>query len=169
MPAAADIRKNFVVSVDGRGYAGQASEFNAPKLTLSTEEFRGGGMDAPLDIEMGMEKLECDFSMISYDRDVLALMGLTDGSTVPVTVREVLESHDGNVKSVVHTLRGKFKEMDPGTSQPGSQNPIKFTVALDYYKLEHNGVVIHEIDVPNMKRIVNGADQLAAHRAALGI
>ena len=32
--AARDIRKNFNAFVDGRGYAGQADEFNAPKLAL---------------------------------------------------------------------------------------------------------------------------------------
>jgi len=167
--AATDVRKNITLNVDGRGYAGKLSEFNAPKLVQKTEEYRAGGMNAPIELNMGMEKLECDFSMISYDRNVLALFGLVDGAQVPLTAREALESQDGTVTPVVHVMRGKVKEQDPGTSAPGAVNPIKFTVALSYYRLEHGGAVIQEIDVENMVHVVNGVDVLAAHRAALGI
>ena len=34
--------------------------------------------------------------------------------------------------------------------------------AADYYKLEIDGEAIHEIDVENCTRIVNGVDQVAA-------
>lgn len=167
--AARDIRKNFNLFVDGRGYAGQADEFNAPKLTLQTEEFRAGGMDAPIDVTMGMEKLVCDFSLKSYDRNVLALFGIVEGSNVPVTVREALESYDGTTTAVAHTMRGKITEIDPGTSKPGELPPLKVTMTLSYYKMKHGETVVHEIDVENMVRVINGTDVLSDLRAALGI
>ena len=77
--AARDVRKNMNLFVDGRGYAGQVEEFNAPKLTLKTEEFRAGGMDAPIELTMGMEKLECDFSLVAYDQKVLVAFGVKEG------------------------------------------------------------------------------------------
>jgi P2 family phage contractile tail tube protein len=40
---------------------------------------------------------------------------------------------------------------------------------LRYYKLSHGGEVIHEIDVPNMVRVVGGVDQLSEIRNALGV
>ena len=43
------------------------------------------------------------------------------------------------------------------------------TLALRYYKLEIDGETIHEIDVENMTRVINGTDQLAARRRALGL
>jgi P2 family phage contractile tail tube protein len=70
---------------------------------------------------------------------------------------------------VAHTLRGKLKEADPGTWKPGEAAPLKAMVALTYYKLQHGDRIIHEIDVENMVRIVDGVDVLAAQRAALGI
>lgn len=167
--AARDVRKNLTLNVDGRGYAGQLDEFNAPKLAQKVEEFRAGGMNAPLELNLGMEKLEADFSLIAYDRDVLALWGVQDGLQIPLTVREALESFDGTVTPVVHVMRGKLKEVDPGTSKAGDLNPIKFSVALSYYRLTHGGAVVHEIDVENMIHIVNGVDVLAAQRAALGL
>ena len=118
MAAASDIRKNFAISVEmARGYAGQTSEFNAPKITLKTEEYRGGGMDAAIDIEMGMEKLTCDFSMESYDRNVLALVGLTNGNDIQITAREVLESYDGTVTPIVHIMRGIVNGIGSGHQQ----------------------------------------------------
>lgn len=167
--AARDVIKNLNLFVDGRGYAGQVEEFNPPKLTLKTEEFRAGGMDAPVELTMGMEKLEADFSLISFDADVLSLFGVAEGFSVPLTMRGALESLDGTVKPVVISTRGKIKEIDNGSLKPGEKPSMKVTMALNYYRLEHNGAVIHEIDVENMVRVINGVDALAATRAALGL
>lgn len=167
--AARDIRKNFNMFVDGRGYAGQVDEFVPPKLTLVTDEYRAGGMDAPIDITMGMEKMTASWSMKTYDRDILALFGVKEGAQVPVTVREALESHDGTTTAVVRSLRGKITEIDEGTSKPGEAAVMTITMSLNYYKMTHGGRVVHEIDVENMVRIINGVDALAGIRSALGM
>lgn len=167
--AASDVRKNLNLFVDGKGFAGQIEEFNPPKLAIKVEEFRGGGMDSSIDLKMGLEKMECDFSLIQYSKDVLALFGLAAGNTVPLVAREALESFDGTVTPVVHTMRGRIREVDPGTSKSGEKTTLKFTMSLTYYKLQHGSTVVQEIDVQNMIHFVNGVDQLAAQRAALGI
>lgn len=167
--AARDVRKNLNLFVDGRGYAGQVEEFNAPKLALVTEEFRAGGMDAPVEITMGIEKLEADFSLISYDRAVLRTWGVAEGASVPFVAREALESFDGTITAVIHTMRGKIKEIDPGTSKAGDKPMLKISLALTYYKLQHGGETVIEIDVENMVRAINGVDALASQRAALGL
>lgn len=167
--AARNVRKNINLFVDGRGYAGQIEDFNPPKLALMTEEFRGGGMDAAVEITMGMEKLECDFSLISYDKDVLALFGVSEGVAVPFVAREALESFDGTITAVTHTMRGKIRELDPGTSKAGDKATLKVAMALTYYKLQHGGTTVLEIDVENMVRVVNGTDALADIRRALGL
>ena len=167
--AARDVRKNINLFVDGRGYAGQIEEFNPPKLAITTEEFRGGGMDAPIELTMGMEKLECDFGLIAYDVEVLKLFGVAEGSLVSFVAREALESFDGTVTPVVHTMRGKIRELDPGTSKAGDKPSLKVSMALTYYKLQHGTTTVLEVDVENMVRVVNGVDQLASQRAALGL
>lgn len=167
--AARDVLKNINLFVDGRGYAGQVDEFNAPKLTLQTEDYRAGGMDAPLKITMGMEGLESDFTLKGYDRSVLALFGVKEGATVPITLLAALESYDGTVTQVKHNLRGKFTEVDSGTSKPGELPALKITVSLNYYKMTHGGIVVHEIDVERMIRTINGVDALAGIRAALNM
>lgn len=167
--AARDVLKNFNVFVDGKGFAGQTEEFNAPELALKLEEWRAGGMDIPVDLEMGMEKLQSDFSLIQYSRDVLALYGVAPGQVVPFVAREVLESYDGTTTAVVHTMRGKIAKIEQGTSKAGDKKTLKVSMTLGYYKLQHGDTVIMEIDPVNMVRIVNGVDVLAKQRAALGM
>ncbi|WP_320179669.1 phage major tail tube protein [Roseovarius pacificus] len=167
--AARDVLKNLNLFVDGRGYAGQLDEYNPPDLTLSTEDYRGGGMDAPVAIEMGQEPLETSFALIAYDADALSTWGVAEGSSVPLTVRGALESYDGTVKPVVHRMRGKITSISRGTWAPGQKPTLTITMRPDYYQEVHNGTILHEIDVENMIRVVNGVDRLAAQRAALGL
>jgi len=164
-----DILKNLNLFVDGRGYAGNVEELTPPKLTMKTEEFRNGGMDAPVEVEMGMEKLEASFSLTKYDADVLKIFGLAPGNTKPLTFRGSVSSEDGTEKPVVIQLQGMLKEVDPGSWKPGDKATLKAAVAVRYYKHTINGAVVHEIDVPNMIRIVNGVDQLAVTRRNLGM
>lgn len=164
-----DVLRNVNLFVDGRGYAGSVEEVNLPKLTVATEEHRGGGMDAAAEIDMGLEKLECDWSSSAIDADMLKAWGVGPGNQIPVSFRGALESEDGTVKAVEARMRGQLKEVDWGTWKPGEKAPLKCMMALRYYKLTHDGAVLHEIDVDNMVRIINGVDRLAEQRAALGI
>ncbi len=163
-----DILKNVNLFVDGRGYAGNIETLTLPKLTMKVEEFRNGGMDAPLDVELGMEKLECEFTLTRFDRETLSLFGLAQGQTVPLTIRGAIESDNGGLLTVIVNLQGFIKEVDYGNWQPGEKATVKYMVALRYYKLTHGASVIHEIDIPNMVRTINGVDQLALTRTALG-
>ena len=167
--AARDIRKNMNCFVDGRGYAGQVDEINPPKLTLKTEEFRAGGMDAPVAVTMGMEKLDADFTLKAYDKNVLALFGVAEGNLVPFVFREALESFDGRITAVIHTMRGKITEIDPGSSKPGDLPTLKVMLSLTYYKLQHGDSTVMEIDIENMVRVIDGVDALEGQRNALGL
>ena len=60
--------KNMNLFVDGRGYAGRVDEVENPKLSLKTEEHRAGGMDLPVEVELGMEKLEASLTFSDYVR-----------------------------------------------------------------------------------------------------
>ncbi|MCK0743558.1 phage major tail tube protein [Chromohalobacter nigrandesensis] len=167
--AARNIIKQMTVSVDGRGYAGQVMEYTPPVLTLSTEEHRAGGMDAPITLDMGMEALESSFVLRSYDREILRQFGVSEGNNVPFVGRGAMQSYDGTWRPTVHTMRGKITSLDRGTWQAGQVASMTVTMRLDYYKEEHDGVTVHEIDVENMIRTVDGVDLLADLRTALGV
>jgi P2 family phage contractile tail tube protein len=163
------ILKNFSLFCDGRGYAGECEELTPPKLTFKTDEFRNGGMDAPVSIEMGMDKLEASFSLTKYDADVLKLFGLAPGNSKPLTFRGSVVSEDGTEIPVIINLTGYLTEVDMGSWKPGDKATLKGTVAVRYYKHTINGEVIHEVDIPNCVRIIAGVDQLKQTRANLGM
>lgn len=160
---------NMSLSVDGRGYAGVVTSLTLPKLSVKTEEHRAGGMDVPIDFDMGMEKLEASFSLSGWDPDVLKTYGLVAGNSVAVVFRGAFRNDNAQVVAAVATMRGMLKEVDPGDWKPGDKAEEKNLIALRYYKMEVDGQLIHEIDVLGMKRIIGGTDQLSAVAAALGV
>lgn len=165
----ADVLRNINLFVDGHGYAGRVMELTLPKLNIKVEEYRAGGMDAAVEIDQGMEKMECDFSLDSVDIEVLKRWGLAPGNAVPMTFRGAVESQDGTVKSVIARIRGQIKSIDFGAWKAGEKSTLKAMAAVYRYTLEIDGETIHDIDPENMIRTVNGTDQIEARRAALGI
>jgi P2 family phage contractile tail tube protein len=169
MATASNLLKNFNLYVDGRGFAGVVDELQLPTLGLVVEDFRAGGMDASVAVEMGQEKLEASFVLSGYEENVLNLWGIGQGTTVPLVARGALESLDGAVTPVVVYMNGTIRSMEPGAWKAGEKSTITFTMDLRSYKYTQAGRTINDIDVPNMVRIVNGTDRLAAQRNAIGI
>jgi len=164
-----NILKNFNLFVDGRGFAGELGDYTPPSPAVAAEEYRAGGMDGPIDIDMGMEKMTTSYVLRNYSADVLALWGIVPGQLIQVTARGALESEDGTVTPVVHNMRGKILQPDRGTWSPGQSASITINMTLEAFKETIGGVSVTEIDIINMVRIVGGVDRLAAQRTALGI
>jgi len=162
------ILKNFNAFVDGRGYAGRVDEITLPKLTVKTDEHRAGGMDVPVEIDMGMEKLEADLTFAEYDAELFRLFGLVDGNSVSVTLRGAMQA-GGEAEPIVVTLRGSFRELDSGNWKAGDKATLKCMMAIRYYRFNISGVDVIEIDAENMIRIIGGVDQMASIRQAIGI
>ncbi|WP_223518358.1 MULTISPECIES: phage major tail tube protein [unclassified Pseudomonas] len=164
-----EVLYNTNLFVDGISLQGDVPSLTLPKLTLKTDEYRAGGMDAAVELDMGMEKLEASFLTNGVRREVLKFFGLSDLTGFNASFRGAFKGQKGSVKSVVATLRGSLKEVDPGDWKPGEKGEFKYAVAVTYYKLEIDGSVVFEIDPLNSIRVIDGTDQLAAVRSALGM
>ena len=106
------ILRNFNVFVDGRGYAGKIDEVTLPKLTIKTDEYRAGGMDIPVNIDMGMEKLEADFTFAEYDSELFRLFGLINGNSVALTLRGGMQGGGSNdIEGVIINLEAFLKNL----------------------------------------------------------
>ncbi|WP_047303047.1 phage major tail tube protein [Pseudomonas fluorescens] len=160
---------NMNLFADGISFQGDVPSLTLSKLTLKTEEHRAGGMDLPVELDMGMEKQESGFTTTGVRRESLKLFGLADGTAFNGVFRGAFKGLKGKVTPVIVTLRGMLKEVDMGDWKAGDKAEIKHNVALTYYKLEVDGRLIYEIDALGMKRVINGVDQLAAQRSALGL
>ncbi|WP_257835014.1 phage major tail tube protein [Burkholderia glumae] len=160
---------NCNVFVDGRRYAGRATSMTPPKLKLKTDDFRAAGMDAAVKVDQGMEAMEASFAMSTIEYDVLRFFGLVDEGAFNGVFRASFKDRAGKVKAAAVYLRGMLYEVDSGEWKPGDKVDAKYTVSCDYYKLEIDGAVVHEIDVFACKRVINGVDQLVDVRRALGM
>ncbi len=161
---------NFNLFVDGKGYAGKVKEIELAKLKPKLLDYLAGGMAAEIQVPLGMvEPMEMNFTLMAYDLESVKHFGLVCGSPVSMTARGAVCVDDGSTKSVTISMRGNLTEFDPGTWKAGDEANIKVSVSLVYYRLDQAGQPLAEIDVENMVAIIDGRDQLAATRAALGI
>ena len=160
---------NTNLFVDGVSFAGDVPSLTLPKLTVKTEAHRGGGMGGEIEMDMGLEKIESSFTTVGVRRESLKYFGLSDQTGCNAVFRGAFKGLKGQITPVVATLRGMLKEVDMGDWKAGDKAEVKHTVAVTYYKLEVGGRLIYEIDPIGMKRVIDGVDQLAAQRSALGL
>lgn len=162
--------RNFSLFLDGVGFAGRVTELTLPTLGIQTEEYRAGGLDAPVAIDMGMEALTASFTLAEYDTDMLKMFGLYDQTAVSLTARGALQRNgDTDAVAIICNLTGSITNFDPGAFEAGAITEAGFEMAVRYYKLEIGAESLIEIDVENMKRIINNSDQLESLRTAMGI
>ncbi|SIO25676.1 phage major tail tube protein [Halodesulfovibrio marinisediminis] len=169
MMVAENVLKGANLFVDGHGFAGNLKEVKLPDLSLKLEQFRAGGMDAPISVDKGMEEMVATFTTTKQCHETLGLFGVSKTGGVPLTVKASLESYEGVVTPVVVNMFGKITKIAPTAWSAGGESSNTYTVNLSYYKYTQDGIVVHEIDVLNMKRKINGTDQLAQHRTNLGL
>ncbi len=162
------ILKNYNMFVQGFGFAGLVDEIELPKLQIHVEDHRAGGMDAPAGIDMGMEKIECSFSLAEANVNALNQFGLVNGRSVVAQFRAAAVD-DLVVEPYVVDITGMYTELDQGTLKAGDKTETKLTLQARFYRLTANGQAVIEIDIENMTRLINGADQLDAIRAALNM
>ena len=62
---------NTNMFIGGQSLQGDVPSLSLPKVTVKTEEYRGGGMDASVTMDMGLEKLEAGFATNGVRREVL--------------------------------------------------------------------------------------------------
>ncbi len=170
MPAADDILKHWNAYMNGVSLLGKVNDFTPPNIVVKTEEFKANGMDAPLDIDTGLEKLTAEMVFPGYVEDVMALWGLANNAAVNLTIRGSLESRNGNKRPIVIVIRGMITGINRGGfGTSGKAGDTTVALSLDYYREQVDGRLIYELEPAALIRIVDGVDQLATTRANMGL
>jgi uncharacterized protein len=160
---------NMTAHIDGISFSGDITSVTLPKLALKTEEFRAAGMDAPIEMDQGMEKMESSFAGKGVRPEAMKFYGLADQTAFNAVFRGSFKGQKGATTGVIATMRGMLKEIDGGDWKAGEAGEFKYAVAVSYYKLEVAGRLMFEIDPVNCVRVINGVDQLASVRRDLGL
>jgi P2 family phage contractile tail tube protein len=164
-----EIFRDFTLFIDGQLFSGDVEEIELPKLKWKVEEYRGGGMDLPVDVTLGHEKLTMSFTLTCHSPYVLSRYGLAPNEKKIFKVFGHLVNYDGSEKGMQLETHGIICEFDPGTIKPGSKNTVKGMLSLNYLKHVIGNQTILEIDALNKKFIVNGVDKDTAARRFLGL
>jgi P2 family phage contractile tail tube protein len=163
------VLKNFNYFQDGVKWSGEVSSLTLPKLTRKMEEIINGGMAGPVQVDLGMEKLELGVTTGGFRIDALSSFGAT---TVDAVTSRYLGAYQNDATGAPDAVeiytRGRYSEIDPGDAKAQTINEWKYNKALAVYRLTINGVEVIFIDLlANVVRI-NGRDIKAAERNAIG-
>jgi hypothetical protein len=178
----ASILMDFTCFINEVGKIGTCPSFQTPEIKILTEDFRGGGMDGTVEMPFGIDKIEFDFELETYDPQVWTLLGYGPGAIdVPVNFRGYLLTPSsaasngysrglsvGQEQGVLIETRSLVKEIKPGKSEPGKKTTMTVSLVANYYKHTIGSTVVNEIDVFNKITIIGGQDRSARARGFLG-
>jgi len=161
--------KQFNVFNDGTSYLGVAKQIELPKLKMAGEEYRGAGMLAPVDADLGLEKLEMTATYGGIVVGVLRQFGLTSADGAMLRFVGAYQSDSGGLPVAAELVtRGRHMELDPGSAEAGEDTEWKVQSTLSYLKWTIKGRVEVEIDAIGGIYSIGGVDRMAAIRAIIG-
>jgi len=150
----------FTLFINGRDKGGLITAMRLPQLSVRSEGYRSGGMDMPVPIMTGgMEMMEAEITLAEYDVQVMQNIG---NQSTPVQMEAKGVARLNSVYQTISVKITGYITTIPGWDwTAGETNPtMSFTTQLNYYAIDIDGVNIIEIDPVNMKRVINGQDQL---------
>ena len=111
---------HFATFVDGTNYMGEMPEVTLPTLTRKMEEYRGGGMNGPIDLDMGQEKMEAELKGAGWLKDIAKKWGSHRHDAVMIRFAGALNDDESEGWTPVEVvMRGRLSEIDPGSSKAG--------------------------------------------------
>jgi len=162
--------KDFNLFGDGNNWQGQIPSLTLPELARAVEEYRGGGMDGAVEMDMGQEIIEFAWTAGGIIAEIFTEYGTSVHDANLLRFAGSYESDEtAEVIPVEVTVRGRHKTIAMGEVEGGGNNTIEVTTTCTYYKLVVNGEEIIEIDIPGNVFRVRGVDRLAERRQALGL
>lgn len=162
--------KNFNLFNDAKSYLGQVPELTLPKLGRQMEEYRAGGMNGPVKIDLGQAALEAEVTLGGLVTQVFQQYASTRVDGMLLRFAGAYQEDTTSIVSAVEVvMRGRIEEIDSGNAKVGENSDMKVKLTLSYYKLTIDGAEIIELDLTNMVERVNGIDMLAEQRKAIGL
>jgi P2 family phage contractile tail tube protein len=164
--------KNLNMFNDGNNYLGVVKSVTLPPLGRKMEAYRGGGMNGPVKVDLGMSDDGIQFEWKTGGLDLISLkqFGAVNASAVALRFSGPFQQDDTDEVSTVEVVvRGRHETIEMGEAKAGEDTEHTIKTTCSYYKLTVDGTEIIEIDLLNFIEKVNGVDMLAKQRSALGI
>ena len=156
---------------EGNSYLGQTGEITIPKLVRKFEDWRGGGMNGNVKIDMGLgdDINEFNWKLGGIDALLIEQFGAaTVGAHMLRFAGSYQRDDTGDTSALEIVVHGRHEEIDFGNQKAGDDTETSVKTIWSYYKLSIDNVAIIEIDIVNNIFIVDGVDLNAIHLANIG-
>lgn len=164
------ILTDFTVWINNVGKIGESPGFQPPNIKLQVEEFRGGGMDVTVEIPFGIEKIEFEFDLHTWDADVFQSMGYGPGELdCPINFQGYLKSPYKADGKVLIKTKSLIKEIKPSKVQTGKKTELTVNCVAHQYEHYINDKEIEFVSAFDKVYRIGGTDKNTAARAALGM
>lgn len=158
--------KAMSLYVDGENFIGRVEDVKLPDLNIKTDEYRAAGMDAPVDIEMGMDKLDLQFTLAEFTPSIIKQLGALTADR-QLVLRGALQRQGEAAVGMSVRVQGALKMLSRDNLKQGEKAGMQCTVNCNSYIEQQAGEELINIDILNYKRVIGGVDQLAGMRELL--
>ncbi|RUM42594.1 MAG: hypothetical protein DSY80_06910 [Desulfocapsa sp.] len=169
MAQLSNVMMAFALYIDGLGYYGDGTELKLPAVKFKTEDFQGGGMFSPEPVVLGIEKLEASFKMSSFDPNIISKLKIGAEGLLPFTFRGAVSGANGAFFSLRARMLARLGSWEPDAWKASEKVESEYSLLVSSYTLTHGQREIIHINNKDMEYRVDGQDQLAGMRQAIGI
>ncbi|MCI1959185.1 MAG: phage major tail tube protein [Clostridia bacterium] len=162
---------NFAVYEDGTEFLGMA-EATLPEISRITAEINGAGINGTYNAPI-VGHLEAMSLTLNFKTSSKAQYSLYENRVHTLDLRVAQQQRNPstgeiNTVSVKHVLGVTPVKLSPGKVAPASTADGSGEYSVSYYATYIDGTKVMEIDLLNFICLINGVDELADVRKALG-
>lgn len=158
-------RKRMIMggSFNGWPLMHQLEEFKPVEIEKVMEMAQGGRF-APEQMMVGLEKLECEITLSGAGVELMIMLGIGEGDTVELDVRESQQDLEGNTYAVWYAVSGQVTKTATQPVKMKEKPQKTMTIAPVRSTHRENGVIIHDINLRTQMINLGQGDIMSVHR-----
>lgn len=161
--------KAWQLFVDGKAYPSMVSGVKLPKLSRKFEEYQADIMNGPIEIDLGNEKMQAEFTYEEFLEDVLNQWGICNHVGVNFELRASEEGDDCQGEAVTVLMAGRYREIDMGDLEKAKSPKMKGGISLSRFAYYRSGRELVYIDHQMGIERSGGVDRTKKRRVAIGL
>ncbi len=162
---------NGNVYLDGIELLGRVAEIEIPMPKRLMQDYKGLGMAARIELPVGFDKLEAAVKFSSFDYTARSRAVATAANHLLSVLGDIqVCDGSGQIADIPAQMNLTATFKDPGKIPMKAQQNVEIDATLTVYHVDLavGGEQIFLFDSFSNQYVVNGVDQLANYRAAIG-
>lgn len=158
--------KGLSLTVNGFGFLGSLTAFEAPEVNEMTEGYRGGRA-APTKMMLGYEEVESKFKLSRDDANIAALRAIV-GRDVVMTVRASTDEK-GKTITTRWDVYGRIYGVETAEIKAGSIIDKTYNITVEKFLKSIDGIPVEGFDIATGELKFGTTDILADVKSQIGL